>query len=312
MESKRPVFVRAALVSAVLTGITLLGLYYWFSGTPRYSSWKIKQAVANRDVETFEQYVDLEEIASRLVEKAFDKAMEQYRKDTAENPFAGLGAAIALLMKPTVKEAAQSMVKAETTKVIEEGILSESSFDLLDIRSVEQEGRIATVELARTDGQPIWEDFSSFTLIMRQTQARSWKIVELPTMDHWMRSILEKPIITRVGANERNIIGRLRTFNTAFLVYKDLHPELGFPRSLEELKESELVGDSGYPLGESRGYKYTYSPMLSDGRVTSYTLIARPEVYGKTGERSFFTDESGVIRYTKEDRPATPTDPKVR
>jgi hypothetical protein len=39
-----------------------------------------------------------------------------------------------------------------------------------------------------------------------------------------------------------------------------------------------------------------------------YTLVARPENYG-TGKPSFFTDESGVERFTNSNRAATVNDP---
>ena len=45
--------------------------------------------------------------------------------------------------------------------------------------------------------------------------------------------------------------------------------------------------------------------------VKSYTLTARPLVYYRTGTRSFFTDETGVIRMTAEDRAATADDPPL-
>jgi hypothetical protein len=78
-----------------------------------------------------------------------------------------------------------------------------------------------------------------------------------------------------------------------------------FPNSLEDL---------GSPVrrlaqeAQSVGYELQYIPGLAggDGRIHSYSLLARPRNYGS---RNFYTDESGVIRATKEGRAATAHDP---
>jgi hypothetical protein len=44
------------------------------------------------------------------------------------------------------------------------------------------------------------------------------------------------------------------------------------------------------------------------GGAKSYTATARPIVYGKTGSLNLYTDEGGVIRCTREDRPANASD----
>ena len=43
----------------------------------------------------------------------------------------------------------------------------------------------------------------------------------------------------------------------------------------------------------------------------SYTATARPAVFGKSGRRSFFVDQTHVIRFTSENRPATAGDPEL-
>jgi len=70
---------------------------------------------------------------------------------------------------------------------------------------------------------------------------------------------------------------------------------------------------------ERSGYRFTYTPGPRDakGAINSYTIIARPIKYGKVyaeGKmvRSFFTDQSGIIRFTSEERPATATDPVLQ
>jgi hypothetical protein len=66
--------------------------------------------------------------------------------------------------------------------------------------------------------------------------------------------------------------------------------------------------------GQKSHYTFSYTPGPEDvnGKIQSYTISARPspECQGKR-MRSYFTDQSGVIRVTNEDRPATVNDPAL-
>ena len=119
---------------------------------------------------------------------------------------------------------------------------------------------------------------------------------------------LEKP-----ASNEASAIGALRTINVAQSVYEQGHPDRGFAASLADLGPSpgaELI--DGFLTSEKKsGYVITMSaaPPDSTGRIKAYTLIARPQHFGKDETRSFFTDESGAFRATPENRTPTIQDP---
>ena len=90
--------------------------------------------------------------------------------------------------------------------------------------------------------------------------------------------------------------------------------QLGPPAALTEpgpdgadLLFADLAG------GRKDGYVFEYvaSDNDGDGTLDAYQVSASPIEYRKTGTRSFFTDKSGVIRSTKEDRSATAADPPV-
>jgi type II secretory pathway pseudopilin PulG len=49
----------------------------------------------------------------------------------------------------------------------------------------------------------------------------------------------------------------------------------------------------------------------SPSSVETWTYAARPVARGRTGYRSFFSDQTGVIRATDEDRPANVNDPPI-
>jgi len=82
--------------------------------------------------------------------------------------------------------------------------------------------------------------------------------------------------------------------------------ERGYPRTLEPL------GDRARQAAQSArsvhyGLQYAAGPADSEGRVRTYTLLARA---GNFGYLNFYTDETGVLRATREDRAATAQDPQ--
>ncbi len=80
-----------------------------------------------------------------------------------------------------------------------------------------------------------------------------------------------------------------------------------FPASLEALGERIRPAAQ---QAQSEGYRLLYSPghPAPDGTTRSYSLEARA---GNYGYRNFYTDESGVLRATDENRPANAQDPPV-
>jgi hypothetical protein len=58
--------------------------------------------------------------------------------------------------------------------------------------------------------------------------------------------------------------------------------------------------DSVLAGGIKSGYRFTYVAGTTDpsGSVLSYSITATPVVAGSSGQRSFFTDQSGTIRNT--------------
>jgi hypothetical protein len=104
----------------------------------------------------------------------------------------------------------------------------------------------------------------------------------------------------------------LRTINTAQAEYAKTHQGTGSAASLEDLGPPPGAGLIVGDLANGRRYNYTITlrpaPSDASGHTPKYTLTARPQSYGSFGRRSFFSDESGVIRYTAEDRAPTPQD----
>ncbi len=134
---------------------------------------------------------------------------------------------------------------------------------------------------------------------------------------------MSDPIVrTRVAANQASAVGSLRTINIAEISYASTY-SIGYSPSLSALgpaspgnSPTAAAGgliDSVLAGGLKSGYKFTYMPGPPDkaGHIKTYAVVARPAAYGKSGRMSFFTDETGVIRKTDEDRPATAQDPPI-
>ena len=114
----------------------------------------------------------------------------------------------------------------------------------------------------------------------------------------------------KMAANEASAVGILRTFNTAMVTYASEFPKIGYPKDLASLgpgasetdkcAHADLVGAQlAITVPVKSGYHFFYTPQQgADGLVTKYILAADPTTPGTSGVRHFFTDQSGVIRYS--------------
>jgi hypothetical protein len=133
-------------------------------------------------------------------------------------------------------------------------------------------------------------------------------------------------------------VGALHTINTSEVIYSSTYTT-GFSPSLAALDgnpsekptadaaglispalaSGEISFDSvvysatkGRNVRATIGYRLTYRAAPdADGIIRHYSVVARPIKYLGEGTPSFFTDQSGVIRSTNEDRDATVSDPPL-
>jgi type IV pilus assembly protein PilA len=115
---------------------------------------------------------------------------------------------------------------------------------------------------------------------------------------------------SKMATNETSTVASMRTLNTAMITYQSQCPTVGYPASLVDLgpsAPSACVGGAnivdniiGVANPQKSGYSFTYAPVPAGGGINgSYTLNADPQSRGVTGQRSFYTDPSGVIRYNQ-------------
>ena len=109
---------------------------------------------------------------------------------------------------------------------------------------------------------------------------------------------------SRMAANEASAVGSMRTINTACVTYSSTYG-IGFPALLGSLKppgpatstQADLI-DQVLAAGTKSGYTFSYvAGGVVGGVVPTYALNGDPISVGTTGQRHFFTDQSGVIRF---------------
>jgi hypothetical protein len=106
-----------------------------------------------------------------------------------------------------------------------------------------------------------------------------------------------------MAANEASAVGSLRTINTAEVTYASTYPDVGFTNLASlggaggDVSGAGLI-DSVLASGTKSGYSFaiTAAGGGSGSPNTTYSVTGDP-VNSQTGQRHFFTDQSGVIRY---------------
>jgi len=119
---------------------------------------------------------------------------------------------------------------------------------------------------------------------------------------------------SRIAANEASAVGSVRTINTAEVTYSSAYPDAGFATTIAELGGSNTTCLGGTSANASSanaclidsilssGTKSGYNFVVTGGSTTpntTYTVTANPITTGTRGQRSFYSDQSGVIRYNQ-------------
>ncbi len=116
---------------------------------------------------------------------------------------------------------------------------------------------------------------------------------------------------SKMAANEASAVASLRTLNTVIVEYSTTYntdppnlASLGPANPTASSTTADLVDNLlGTDPAVKSGYSITYAPVVATP-ITQYTMVATP-VSSSTGQRKFFTDQSGVIRQTTDGN--TPT-----
>lgn len=125
----------------------------------------------------------------------------------------------------------------------------------------------------------------------------------------------------RMAANEASSVGVLRTINTANATYAGTY-KAGFASSLKALggsscgnpsKENACLIDASLAGGQKSGYRFSYTSEDADqdGIIDKYFVEASPVSKGSSGQSTFCSDETGVVRKEADGSRCTPESPAI-
>ena len=97
---------------------------------------------------------------------------------------------------------------------------------------------------------------------------------------------------SKAAANEASAISAIRNIVTSHITYSATVGAGSYAANLGVLQSAKLI-DMVLGSGTKDGYSFS-----SSGGSTFFTINAAPITPGSTGTRYFFSDESGVIRYS--------------
>lgn len=164
----------------------------------------------------------------------------------------------------------------------------------------------------------IKDDKSSQTvLVLMHLQDDDWRVERFGPWDSQTLEsdeLLEQILPAR--RNEASALSLLHMLIAALAKYSRTYPDVGYAPTL-----TALSGAKGAPPSPEHSFilESLVDPLVRDGYrfqysrsgPSHYQVTASPLEYGTTGGKNFFADETGVIRRTSEDRPATENDERL-
>ena len=108
---------------------------------------------------------------------------------------------------------------------------------------------------------------------------------------------------SKAAANEASAISAIRNVVTSHITYSATLGAGSYAADLDVLQTAKLI-DTVLGSGTKDGYLF-----VSSGGALAFTITAAPSSPGSTGTRYFFSDESGVIRYSTSAAATTASNP---
>jgi hypothetical protein len=107
-----------------------------------------------------------------------------------------------------------------------------------------------------------------------------------------------KVVESQIPANEASAIATIRKVNEAEMIYASEHPNLGFSPDIPTVGGIPNEDADPATTRSKNGYSFTYiAGEQVNHAIRSYTIAAIPNQVGRTGVRSFYSDETGEIHF---------------
>ena len=153
----------------------------------------------------------------------------------------------------------------------------------------------------------------------RRRQQRGFSLIELLIVIAIILIILSIALPqmskSRMHAQEMAAIKTLNTINTTEIQYQSQFGK--FATAITQLGPPPSGGGEGpeaaglisgnLATGTSSGYNFAVTQTPG-----GYAVSAMPKTFGSTGRRTFYTDQTGVIRENWSQDPATPTSSEIK
>ena len=127
--------------------------------------------------------------------------------------------------------------------------------------------------------------------------------IAVPKMNKQMQGAREMAVIREIGS-----IHQAETqYYSQFGKYATALTQLGPPVSGADGPEAANIIPKILADGKKNGFTYTLTATTS-----GYAITAVPDSFGNTGSRTFYSDQTLVIRNNWGQEPATPASPEIK
>jgi type IV pilus assembly protein PilA len=127
--------------------------------------------------------------------------------------------------------------------------------------------------------------------------------IAVPKMNKQMQGAREMAVIREIGS-----IHQAETqYYSQFGKYATALTQLGPPVSGADSPEAANLLPKVLTDGKKNGFIYTLTPTQG-----GYSITAVPESFGNSGSRTFYSDQTLVIRNNWGQEPATPASPEIK
>jgi type II secretion system protein G len=147
--------------------VLALGAFFYIKGTPRYSLYKLKKAISNKDAEDALRYIDIDSIVDNMAKDLY--LNEPMPSNKWEAMGRSIGQGMVMLMLPAVKETMKSQIKTSIVSSDDKSKLAGLKANLRDL-NIETSGKTAMVAP---------KDDHSVKFKMAKVNDGYWRIVEI-------------------------------------------------------------------------------------------------------------------------------------
>jgi type IV pilus assembly protein PilA len=127
--------------------------------------------------------------------------------------------------------------------------------------------------------------------------------IAVPKMNTQMQGAREMAVIREIGSiNQAEV-----QYYSQFGKFATSLPQLGPPVSGKDGPEAANILPKILAEGKKNGHIY-----LLAATASGYAVTAVPEAFGNSGRRTFYSDQTLVIRNNWSQEPATPASPEIR